>query len=237
MSMPRPTPGGTRSSAVADLQRLGEQVVGHVEEVGQLAGAARGEFVRGAEGDGARGADLAVDLVAHHDFQPQTLGQVVDALGGGEPGARGLDADRGGGPAQHLAGDVGGRRNRLVGDERHVEPFHEPPAAEHVVGGAQLFGEEQVEVGHLLHGPQRLGRGPSAVAVDVQLDRIAEAVPQGTHDRGVQRHGTSADLDLEDVDAVGIPHLLGLGDHRRRIVEAQHVTHPHAVGVSAEQAR
>ena len=121
MSMPSPTPGGTRSSAVADLQRLGEQVVGHVEEVGQLAGAARGELVGGAEGDGARGADLAVDLVAHHDLEAQALGEVVDALRGGESGARGLDADRGGGPAEHLAGHVGRGRDRLVGDERDVE--------------------------------------------------------------------------------------------------------------------
>ena len=110
--------------------------------------------VRGAEGHGAGAADLTVDLVAHHDFETQTFGEMVDALGCGESGTRGLDADRGGGLAQRLPRHVGGRRNRLVGDERHIEPFHEPPAAQHVVGGAQLFGEEQVEVGHLLHGPQ-----------------------------------------------------------------------------------
>src|SRR6478752_9944487 len=51
--------------AVADAQRLGEQVVGHVEEVGQLARAARRELVRGAEGHGTGAADLTVDLIAH----------------------------------------------------------------------------------------------------------------------------------------------------------------------------
>src|SRR3954449_7764125 len=57
----------------ADLQRLGEQVVAHVQEVRQLAGAPGAVPVRGAEGDGARGADLAVDLVAHHDLGAHSL--------------------------------------------------------------------------------------------------------------------------------------------------------------------
>src|SRR3712207_434683 len=37
--------------AAGDLQRLGEQVVAHVQEVGELAGAARRAAVGGTEGD------------------------------------------------------------------------------------------------------------------------------------------------------------------------------------------
>ena len=60
----------------------------------------------------------------------------------------------GGGTGEHLAGHVCGRRDRLVGDERDVELLDQPLPAEHVVSRAQLLGEEQIEVGHLLHGAQ-----------------------------------------------------------------------------------
>src|SRR5690348_4571738 len=62
--------------AAADLQRLGEQVVAHVQEVRQLPRPAGAVPVRGPEGDGARGADLAVDLVAHHDLGAHPLALV-----------------------------------------------------------------------------------------------------------------------------------------------------------------
>src|SRR3954452_3664234 len=66
--------------AAGDLQRLGEQVVAHVQEVGQLARPARGAAVGGTEGDGAGGADLAVDLVAHDDLDAEALALVEDRL-------------------------------------------------------------------------------------------------------------------------------------------------------------
>ena len=34
-------------------------------------------WIRRTEGDGAGAADLTVDLVAHHDFEAQALGQMV----------------------------------------------------------------------------------------------------------------------------------------------------------------
>src|ERR1700751_5363932 len=82
---------------VLDLQRLGEQVVGHVEEVGQFGGTARCALERGGEGEAAQRSDLAVDLVSHHHFGAQSLAEVEHALGVGEAGARRLDTDSGGG--------------------------------------------------------------------------------------------------------------------------------------------
>ena len=141
MSTPRPAPGGTCSTP----SRMRSGSVSRSSDMSRKldSSPARREvqLVGGAEGDRARGAELAVDLVAHHDLQAEALGQVVHPLRAGEAGAGGLDADRGGRSAEHLAGDVGRGRDRLVGDERHVESLDEPAPAEHVVGGAQLLGE------------------------------------------------------------------------------------------------
>src|ERR1700758_1978146 len=52
--------------AVLDLQRLGEQVVGHVEEVGQFGGTAGRALECRGEGEAAQRSDLAIDLVSHH---------------------------------------------------------------------------------------------------------------------------------------------------------------------------
>src|SRR6201998_4419760 len=83
--------------AVLDLQRLGEQVVGHVEEVGQFGGTARCALERGGEGEAAQRSHLAVDVVSHHHFGAQSLAEVEHALRVGEAGARRLDTDSGGG--------------------------------------------------------------------------------------------------------------------------------------------
>src|SRR5579871_335781 len=131
--------------AVVDLQRFGEQVVGHVEEVGQLPGTAGGELVGGAEGEGAQRAELAVDLVAHHDLDAESFTQAKDALGVGEPGTRGFDADSGGGAAEQFAGDLGRPGDALVGVEGDAGLADEPAAAEDVVGGAEFLGEGEAE--------------------------------------------------------------------------------------------
>src|SRR3712207_1745334 len=89
-----PRSGTDGELAAGDLQRLGEQVVAHVQEVGELTGAARRGAVSGAEGHAAGGADLAVDLVAHHDLDAEALALAQDRLRGREPGAGGLDADQ-----------------------------------------------------------------------------------------------------------------------------------------------
>src|ERR1700739_4807284 len=86
-----------RQHAVLDLQRLCEQVVGHVEEVGQFGGTARWALKRAGEGEAAQRSDLAVDLVSHHHFGAQSLAEVEHALRVGEAGARRLDTDSGGG--------------------------------------------------------------------------------------------------------------------------------------------
>src|SRR6478735_613009 len=113
--------GPDEELAVIDTQGLGEQVVAHVEEVGELARVEGGAPVRGAEGDGTDRAELAVDLVAHHDLEPEPLAQMEHPLRGREAGACRLDRDRGRRPAKHLAGDLGGGRRRLVRDERDVD--------------------------------------------------------------------------------------------------------------------
>src|ERR1700757_3968574 len=86
-----------RHHAVLDLQLFGEQVVGHVEEVGQLGGTAGCALERGREGEAAQRSDLAVDLVSYHHLDTESLAEVEHALRVGEAGARGLDADSGGG--------------------------------------------------------------------------------------------------------------------------------------------
>src|SRR5688572_29966908 len=112
--------------AAGDLQRLGEQVVAHIEEVRELAGPPRRAAVGGTEGDGARAADLAVDLVSHDDLDPEALTQVEDALGRGEASAGRLDADHGGRAAEQFPGHVGGRRGALVGDGGHGRAGGQP---------------------------------------------------------------------------------------------------------------
>src|SRR5579875_3603321 len=99
---------------VPDLQRLGQQVVAHVEEVRQLPGPAGGGLERGPEGQAAQRAELAIDLVAHHhvDAKALTLGQ--DAVRPGEAGAGGLDADPGGRAAQQFPGDVSRGRDTFI---------------------------------------------------------------------------------------------------------------------------
>src|ERR687894_244951 len=114
-----PRPGTDDELAAGDLQRFGEQVVAHVQEVGELAGPAGRAAVGGAEGHGAGGTDLAVDLVAHDDLDAEALALVQDALRGAEAGAGGLDADGGRRAAEQLAGDLTGRGGALVGDGRH----------------------------------------------------------------------------------------------------------------------
>src|ERR1700743_2638431 len=59
--------------AVPDLQRLGQQVVAHVQEVGQFPGPAGGGLERGPEGQAAQRAELAVDLVAQHHVDAEAL--------------------------------------------------------------------------------------------------------------------------------------------------------------------
>ena len=54
----------------------------------------------------------------------------------------------------------------------------QPPSPEHVVGGTQFLGEQQVEVGHLRRARTDSDGGPAAVAVDVQLDRVTESLAQ-----------------------------------------------------------
>src|SRR3954463_1515707 len=114
-----PGSGTDGELAAGDLQRLGEQVVAHVQEVGQFARPARGAAVGGAEGDGAGGADLAVDLVAHDDLDAEALALVEDRLRGAEPRASRLDADHGRRAAEQFAGYLAGGRGALVGDGRH----------------------------------------------------------------------------------------------------------------------
>src|SRR6185369_5670071 len=104
-----------QDGAVLDDQRLGEQVVAHVEEVGQLTGAARGGLVSGAECRVAHRADLAVDLVSDDHLDAESFAQVVDALGVGESGARGFDGDTGRRAAEDLPGHIGGPGHALVG--------------------------------------------------------------------------------------------------------------------------
>src|SRR6185437_5288232 len=87
---------------VADLQRLGQQVVAHVEEVRQLARAARGGRERGTEGQAAQRAELAVDLVAHHHVDPESFALGEDAVRPGEAAAGGFDADAGGRAAEQF---------------------------------------------------------------------------------------------------------------------------------------
>src|SRR5581483_6487213 len=60
-----PEPGslGDPHGAVLDDEGFGEQVAGHVQVVGQLAGPTRSTVVRGAEDHGAQGPQLAVDLI------------------------------------------------------------------------------------------------------------------------------------------------------------------------------
>ena len=64
---------------------------------------------------------------------------------------------------------------------------------------------------------------------------VAELFAQGAADVDVEPERLPADLHLERGDAVGLAHPLGLGDHLRRLREAEHVADPHAVGVAAEQ--
>ena len=122
------------------------------------AGAAGGEPVGGAERDGAHRAELAVDLVAHDDLDAQALALVVDALASGEAGAGGLDADGGGGAAEDLAGDLGGGGALSSAMNGMGHCCDQPAPAEHVVGGAELLGEGQAEVGHLVQRAGRLER-------------------------------------------------------------------------------
>src|SRR6478735_8727307 len=91
------------------------------EELAVIDTQGLGAPVRGAEGDGTDRAELAVDLVAHHDLEPEPLAQMEHPLRGREAGACRLDRDRGRRPAKHLAGDLGGGRRRLVRDERDVD--------------------------------------------------------------------------------------------------------------------
>src|SRR4029450_1493380 len=65
---------------VVDLERLREQVVAHVEEVGELAGALGGQSEGRAERDRAHRTELAVDLVAHYHLDAESLREVVHAL-------------------------------------------------------------------------------------------------------------------------------------------------------------
>src|ERR1700756_3759148 len=74
---------------VLDLQRLCEQVVGHVEEVGQLGGTAGCALECRGEGEAAQRSDLAVDLVSHHHLDTQSFAEVEHALRVGETRARG----------------------------------------------------------------------------------------------------------------------------------------------------
>ena len=69
-----------QNGAVLDDQRLGEQVVAHIEEVGQFTGVARGGLVGGAERRVAHRADLAVDLVSDDHLDAESFAQVVDTL-------------------------------------------------------------------------------------------------------------------------------------------------------------
>ena len=60
-----------------DLQRLGQQVVRHVQVVGELP--ARREWPRmPPESDRGEAADLGVDLVAHRDVHAEALAQAED---------------------------------------------------------------------------------------------------------------------------------------------------------------
>src|ERR1035437_1512680 len=90
---------------VDDLQRLGEEIVGHVQEVGQLSGPARGELEGRTERDAAQRTELTVDLIAHHDVHPEPFAQAQYPLRVREAGARRLDAPSGGRPAEQFAGD------------------------------------------------------------------------------------------------------------------------------------
>src|SRR4029453_10140710 len=69
---------------VVDLERLREQVVAHVEEVGERAGALggprEGQSKGRAERDRAHRTELAVDLVAHYHLDAESLREVVHAL-------------------------------------------------------------------------------------------------------------------------------------------------------------
>ena len=193
--------------------------------------------VGGAEGDGAGGADLAVDLVAHDDLDPEALALVEDALGGGEAGAGRLDADHGGRAAEQLARHVAGRRDALVGDGGHGRAGGQPAATEHVVGGGELLGQGQIQVGHRVQRTCSLGMRPAAVAVDVELHLRPERMSEGAARADVELDGAPADLHLEGADAELVAQPLGLGHHLRVGTEADHVAHAHPVGPATQQLR
>ena len=138
-----------------------------------------------------------------------------------------------------VAGRLAVRHN--IGVELHGGPDVEgvratiTVPAEHVVGGAELFGEGEVEVGHGAQRAGRVGGAPAAVAVDVELDAVAEVLAQRAAGFDVERVGPAAHLDLEGGDAVLGPDPLGFGDHLLRRGESHHVRDPHVVGVPAEQ--
>src|SRR5699024_5001480 len=102
-----------RNAAVDDLQWFGQQVIGHVQEVGQFAGTAAGGLEGGAESDGGQRADLGVDLIAHGNVHAQSGAQAQDLGGFGKARTGGLDADRVGAAGEQLARDVAGGRYRF----------------------------------------------------------------------------------------------------------------------------
>src|ERR1700758_4204183 len=152
-----------RQHAVLDLQRLGEQVVGHVEEVGQFGGTARCALERRGEGEAAQRTDLTVDLVSHHHLDAQSLAETEHALRVGETRAGRLDTDSAGGAVQQLPDDFSWAGRAFVGENRDGAVRDQPAPVEDVVGRAGLLSEGQIEIGQRTQGPGRFAGGPTPV--------------------------------------------------------------------------
>ena len=164
----------------------------------------------------ARGADLSVDLVAHHDLDAEALALVRgSAASTVNPVRAVLMLMPLAAPPSSSRVTSPGRGGALVGDDRDRAVLDQPAAAEHVVGRAQLLGEACRSRSAI--APQRAGRlggGPAAVAVDVELDVGAERLAQRAAGGDVERRsGRRPTFTLNVVIPYGVADALGLGDH------------------------
>src|SRR5690606_17462349 len=227
--------GAYRDAAVDDLQWFGQQVIGHVQEVGQFAGTAAGGLEGGTEGDGGQRADLGVDLVAHGDVHAQPGAEAQGLVGFGEARAGGLDADRVGATGEQLARDIAGGRYRFVGDDRDRGALDQAAAAHRFLGIARLFEHGQAQTLGLAQYFHGLVGGPAAVGVQVDLHVLAQPFAQHAAGFDIQRPRAAADLELEGGDAVLLAEAQGLIEQFLGRAEAEHVAHAHRVGEPAEQ--
>ena len=144
-------------------------------------------------------AELAVDLVAHHDLQAEPLGQVVHATALVKPVREVLMLTAVAEPpstSRVTSAGVGTDSSAMKGTSSCWTSQRRPSTSS---AGHSSSAKVRPEVGHVLHRAGGLRRGPAAVAVDVQLDAVAESLAQGADDGGVEGEGRRPTFTLKVV--------------------------------------